>query len=117
MMFDLNLVGQIPLMMAPPPADGSGTPAWVQILTLGIIFVLMYFVLLRPQMKRQKETEKLIQSVKTGDRVLAAGGIYGTVANLKDNIVILKVADNVKLEVLRSSITSVEKASEEKPAS
>jgi preprotein translocase subunit YajC len=68
-------------------------------------------------MKRQKETEKLIQSVKTGDRVLAAGGIYGTVANLKDNIVILKVADNVKLEVLRSSITSVEKASEEKPAS
>jgi preprotein translocase subunit YajC len=77
----------------------------------------MYFVLLRPQMKRQKETEKLIQSVKTGDRVLAAGGIYGTVANLKDNIVILKVADNVKLEVLRSSITSVEKASEEKPAS
>jgi len=55
--------------------------------------------------------------VKTGDRVLAAGGIYGTVANLKDNIVILKVADNVKLEVLRSSITSVEKASEEKPAS
>jgi preprotein translocase subunit YajC len=77
----------------------------------------MYFVLLRPQMKRQKETEKLIQSVKTGDRVLAAGGIYGTVANLKDNIVILKVADNVKLEVLRSSITSVEKASEEKTAS
>jgi preprotein translocase subunit YajC len=68
-------------------------------------------------MKRQKETEKLIQSVKTGDRVLAAGGIYGTVANLKDTIVILKVADNVKLEVLRSSITSVEKASEEKPAS
>jgi preprotein translocase subunit YajC len=89
----------------------------VQILPLGILFVLMYFVLLRPQMKRQKETEKLIQSVKTGDRVLAAGGIYGTVANLKDNIVILKVADNVKLEVLRSSITSVEKASEEKTAS
>jgi len=68
-------------------------------------------------MKKQKETEKLIQSVKTGDRVLAAGGIYGTVANLKDAIVILKVADNVKIEVLRSSITSVEKASEEKPAS
>jgi len=78
---------------------------------------LMYFVLLRPQMKKQKETEKLIQSVKTGDRVLAAGGIYGTVANLKDAIVILKVADNVKLEVLRSSITSVEKAMEEKTAS
>ena len=77
----------------------------------------MYFVLLRPQMKRQKEAEKLIQSVKTGDRVLAAGGIYGTVANLKDGIVILKVADNVKVEVLRSSIMAVEKAAEEKTAS
>jgi preprotein translocase subunit YajC len=76
----------------------------------------MYFVLLRPQMKRQKETEKLISSIKTGDRVLAAGGIYGTVANLKEQIVILKIADNVKIEVSRSSITSVEKAVEEKPA-
>jgi preprotein translocase subunit YajC len=55
--------------------------------------------------------------VKTGDRVLAAGGIYGTVANLKDGVVILKVADNVKIEVSRASITSVEKGSEEKPTS
>ena len=76
----------------------------------------MYFVLLRPQMKRQKETEKLISSIKTGDRVLAAGGIYGTVANLKEQIVILKIADNVKIEVSRSSITSVEKVVEEKSA-
>jgi preprotein translocase subunit YajC len=60
-------------------------------------------------MKRQKETEKLISSIKTGDRVLAAGGIYGTVANLKEKIVILKIADNVKIEVSLSSITSVEK--------
>ena len=81
MMFDVNWVGQIPLLMAPPAADGSAPPAWVQILPLAILFVLMYFVLLRPQMKRQKETEKLIQSIKTGDRVLAAGGIYGTDAD------------------------------------
>jgi preprotein translocase subunit YajC len=116
MMFDVNWVGQIPLLMAPPAADGSAPPAWVQILPLVILFVLMYFVLLRPQMKRQKETEKLIQSIKTGDRVLAAGGIYGTVSNLKDAVVVLKIADNVKIEVSRASITSVEKGSEEKPA-
>ena len=116
MMFDMNWVDQIPLLMAPPAADGSAPPAWVQILPLVILFVLMYFVLLRPQMKRQKETEKLIQSIKTGDRVLAAGGIYGTVSNLKDAVVVLKIADNVKIEVSRASITSVEKGSEEKPA-
>lgn len=71
-----------------------------------------------PSPDEETEGDRKAHSVrKDGDRVLAAGGIYGTVANLKDTIVILKVADNVKLEVLRSSITSVEKASEEKPAS
>lgn len=104
-----------PLLMAPPPADGSSPPAWVQLLPLIILFVLMYFVLLRPQMKRQKEHEKLISAVKTGDRVVAAGGIYGTVTNIKDQLVVLKIADNVKIEVQRSTITSVDK-SEDKPA-
>ena len=104
-----------PLLMAPAPTDGSQPPAWVQLLPLIILFVLMYFVLLRPQMKRQKEHEKLIAAVKTGDRVVAAGGIYGTVTNIKDQVVVLKVADNVKLEVQRSTITLVEK-SEATPA-
>lgn len=117
MKFEIDWLGHVPWLMAPPPADGSGPPAWVQLLPLGILFVLMYFVLLRPQMRRQKETEKLIKSIKTGDRVLAAGGIYGTVANLKEAVVVLKVADNVKIEVLRASITSVEKVVEEKGAS
>ncbi len=116
MKFEMNWFEAMPMMMAQPPADGSGPPAWVQLLPLVILFVLMYFVLLRPQMKRQKETEKLISSIKTGDRVLAAGGIYGTIANLKEQIVILKIADNVKIEVSRSSITSVEKVVEEKSA-
>jgi len=105
---------QLPLMMGPSTTEAGNPPTWVSLLPLVILFVLMYFVLLRPQMRRQKETEKLISSVKTGDRVVAAGGICGTVANLKDQIVVLKVADNVKIEVLRSSITSVEKPTEEK---
>lgn len=101
--------------------DGSHPHGWkcaarlVQLLPLIILFVLMYFVLLRPQMKRQKEHEKLISAVKTGDRVVAAGGIFGTVTNIKDQVVVLKIADNVKIEVQRSTITSVEKV-EEKPA-
>ena len=105
-----------PLLMAPAPTDGSQPPAWVQLLPLVILFVLMYFVLLRPQMKRQKEQEKLISAVKSGDRVVAAGGILGTVTNVKDRVVVLKVADNVKIEVQRTSITSVESGPEEKPA-
>ena len=104
-----------PLLMAPTPTDGSQPPAWVQLLPLAILFALMYFVLLRPQMKRQKEQEKLISGVKTGDRVVAAGGILGTVTNVKDKVVVLKVADHVKIEVQRATITSVEK-SEAAPA-
>lgn len=117
MMIEMMGMAGWPLLMAPPPADGSAPPAWVQLLPLVVLFALMYFVLLRPQMRRQKEQEKLISAVKTGDRVVAAGGICGTVANLKEQIVVLKVADNVKIEVLRSSVTSVEKTSEVKAAS
>lgn len=117
MTIETTCISGWPLMMAPAPADGSAPPAWVQLLPLVVLFALMYFVLLRPQMRRQKEQEKLISAVKTGDRVVAAGGICGTVANLKDQIVVLKVADNVKIEILRTSITSVEKSTEEKSAS
>ena len=67
-------------------------------------------------MKRQKEQKKLISSVKSGDRVVAAGGILGTVTNVKDKVVVLKVADNVKIEVQRASITLVESGPEEKPS-
>ena len=52
MKFEMNWFEAMPMMMAQPPADGSGPPAWVQLLPLVILFVLMYFVLLRPQMKR-----------------------------------------------------------------
>ncbi|NBQ64820.1 MAG: preprotein translocase subunit YajC [Verrucomicrobia bacterium] len=112
----MNWPAAWPLLMAPPPAEGSTAPSWVTFLPMVVLLALMYFVLLRPQMKRQKEHEKLIAAVKTGDRVVAAGGIYGTVTNLKDQVLVLKVADGVKIEVQRSTITSVEK-NEDKPAS
>ncbi len=112
----MNWPASWPLMMAPPTAEGSTAPTWVTFLPMVVILVLMYFVLLRPQMKRQKEHEKLIAAVKTGDRVVAAGGIYGTVTNLKDQVLVLKVADGVKIEVQRSTITSVEK-NDDKPSS
>ena len=116
MKIDVTGLMQLPLMMAPSATVGGNPPEWMNIPYFVIPLVLFYFVLIRPQMRRQKETEKLIGSVNTGDRVVAAGGICGTVANLKDQIVVLKVADNVKIEVLRSSITSVEKPTEEKSA-
>ena len=77
-----------------------------------LIFVIMYFLLFRPQMRRQKEQAKLVSTLKTGDRVVTASGIHGMIANVKDATVIVKVADNVKLEMDRSAISTIVKSSE-----
>ncbi|MDQ3413670.1 MAG: preprotein translocase subunit YajC, partial [Verrucomicrobiota bacterium] len=60
-----------------------------------LIFIIMYFVLFRPQMRRQKELRALVSALKTGDRVVTASGIHGMITNVKDTTVTVKVADNV----------------------
>ena len=71
------------------------------------IFVIMYFVMIRPQKKRQEQQQKLISSLKTGDRVVTNAGIHGLISNVKENTVLVKVADNVKIEMDKSAITNV----------
>jgi preprotein translocase subunit YajC len=70
-------------------------------------FAIFYFILIRPQQKKQKELQKTIEALKKGDRVMTNGGIFGSVAGFKDNIVILKIADEVKIEVLKTAVASV----------
>lgn len=77
-----------------------------QIWILVLMFVIFYFVLIRPQRKKQKELEAKIAALKSGDRIISAGGIHGMVARVKDRTVIVKVADNLKLEFEKSSITT-----------
>jgi len=72
----------------------------------------MYFVLLRPQMKRQKDQQRLVSALKTGDRVVTNGGIHGLISNVKDTTVIVKVADNVKIEIEKTAVTTVLKSAE-----
>ena len=67
----------------------------------------MYFVLFRPQMRRQKEQRRLVSSLKTGDRVVTSAGIHGMITNVKDTTVTVKVADNVKIEMEKSAVTNV----------
>jgi preprotein translocase subunit YajC len=89
-------------------------PAGVMIGYMALFLGLMYFMIFRPQQKRQKEQEKLVNSLKTGDKVVAAGGIYGIITNVKDDVVTLRIADNVKIDVQKASVSTVTKASEEK---
>ena len=105
-MLFLFLAQAQPAAPAPGPAGGIGF-----FIPFIFIFVIMYFVLFRPQKKRQQEQQRLISGLKTGDRVVTNAGIHGLIANVKETTVMLKVADNVKLEMEKSAITSVLKES------
>ena len=67
----------------------------------------MYFVMIRPQKKRQEQQQKLIANLKTGDRVVTNAGIHGLIANVKESTGLVKVADNVKIEMDKSAVTNV----------
>ncbi|WP_236860173.1 preprotein translocase subunit YajC [Candidatus Formimonas warabiya] len=72
------------------------------------IFGIFYFVLIRPQQKRQKQHKDMVSSLKVNDDVVTAGGILGTITRIKDRSVWVKVADKVEIEVLKSSISTVQ---------
>jgi preprotein translocase subunit YajC len=78
-----------------------------------LIFVVFYFLLIRPQKKAQEEHKKMIAALKKNDEVITSGGIHGTIMNVKDTSVTLKVDDNVKIEVQKGSITSMKRKSSE----
>jgi preprotein translocase subunit YajC len=91
---------------APPQAvPGGGIGSFF--VPLIFIFVIMYFVMIRPQKKRQQQQQNLIASLKTGDRVVTNAGIHGLISNVKESTVLVKVADNVKIEMDKSAITNV----------
>jgi preprotein translocase subunit YajC len=93
---------------SPAPSPGGGIGFFVPFI---FIFIIMYFMLFRPQKKRQQEQQRLIAALKTGDRVVTNAGIHGLIANVKETTVILKVADNVKIEMEKSAISNVVKES------
>ena len=74
-----------------------------------LIFVIFYFLLLRPQKKAQTEHKKMIESIKKNDEVITSGGIHGTIVNVKDHTVILKVDDNVKVEIQKNAIATMKR--------
>ena len=104
------------LAMFAPQAGTDQDPRGAMLQMVGmfaIIGVMFYFLLIRPQQKQRKEQEELLKSVKTGDKVLLNSGIFGIVSNVKDKSLMVKIADNVKIEVLKSAVGSVVQKSTE----
>jgi preprotein translocase subunit YajC len=91
-----------PYIAADQKAAGPGM--WLPFVVIGVLF---YVLLLRPQQKQRREQQKMLASVKTGDKVITVGGIYGLVTNVKNGIIVLKIAEGVKIEVARDGIRAV----------
>src|SRR5882762_8863000 len=85
-----------------------GTGGWLGFAPLIFIFAIFYFLLIMPQQRRQKKWQKMLEELKTGDKVVTSGGIRGTIVAIKDDYLHLRVPpDNLRLEVSRASILSV----------
>lgn len=82
----------------------------VSFLPFVFIFIIFYYVMVRPQRRRQMEQQRLISALKTGDKVVTASGIHGLISNVKETTVILKIADNVKIEIEKSAVGTVMKS-------
>ncbi len=96
------------LMGAPAGGQGQANPLalWLPII---LIFAIMYFLIFRPQAKKQKQHRMMLDALKKGDRIITAGGIYGTVLSVRDkeNTVVVKIDDNTKIELVKSSVAQV----------
>lgn len=103
----MNLWTSSIVAMAAPGQGGQQQSSFFPLLMMIAMFAIMWFVLIRPQQRREKDRREMINQVKTGDRVIFAGGLIGIVTNAKDKTVTIKIADNVKVEAARYAISQV----------
>ena len=98
------------LILAQAAPGGQGTGTFISMLVpMGLILIIFYFLLIRPANKKQKALQAMIDSLKSGDKVITTGGIHGVVAGITDEIIQLRVAPNVKIDVSRSAVAALQK--------
>jgi len=109
----------LPLMLLPSAESGGasgtggGASQWGILIVMPLIILVFYFLVMRPQNKKQKEAKKMLESLRKGDRVVTIGGLRGTVVSVKEDVVVLKVDDNTKLEYSKNAVSTVLKREDE----
>lgn len=93
------------LAMAPPSGQ-SGESGLMSFLPMILIFVAFYFLLIAPQRKKQKQHEKMIQSLEKGAKVKTVGGMFGTITGVKDDCFVIRIAENVKVEISKEAVSA-----------
>lgn len=103
----LELVGTAHALGSPGGGQGAPGSFFVQLLPLVLIFVVFYFILIRPQQARAKKHQSMLAAIKRGDEVYTSGGLRGKVTGVTDKVVTLEVADNVRVKVYRNFVAGV----------
>lgn len=107
----IDLFAKASILMGAPQAGASGGSAQGQMMTtfvtFGLVIAIFYFLIIRPQNKKQKETKRMIGALKKGDKVQTIGGIRGTVTAVREQTVVIKVDDSSKIEFSKSAVATV----------
>jgi len=88
-------------------AEGGGGSATGMFIMLIAIFAIFYFLMIRPESKRRKERQQMMDALKRNDKVVTIGGLYGEIQDVHDDKVVLRIAENIKVEVAKSAISAV----------
>ena len=99
------------LAQAAPAAAPSASSSLMSFLPMMLIFAAMYFLMIAPQRKKQKEHQKMLESLDAGDEVITAGGIYGEITNKKDDVFVVRIAEGTKVEIGKAFIHALVKKS------
>ena len=97
------------LAQTPAPGPQPASAGWMQFLPMVLLFAAMYLLMIAPQRKKQKEHEKMLKALETGDEIVTTGGIYGVIANVKEDRFVVRIADNTKIEIGKGFVQTVVK--------
>ncbi len=92
------------IMLEAAANGGMGQSGMMNILMIVALIAIFYFFMIRPQSKKQKEIRKFRDGLSVGDKVITAGGIHGKIKDVKDNVIILEIADNVRIKIDKGSV-------------
>ncbi|GHU03695.1 hypothetical protein FACS1894147_08000 [Spirochaetia bacterium] len=104
----MNSFALFRLMVPPAGAEGGGASLITTFVPFILIIGIFYFLIIRPQNKKQKETQKMLSALKKGDKIVTIGGIHGAIQSVKEHTVVVRVDENARMEFSRSAISSVE---------
>ena len=106
------MIALIPFLMAPQGQEGPGLVS--NLVLFGAIIAIFYFMIIRPQQKREKTRQAMLSALKKGDKVVTAGGVHGSIVGVEEKTLLVQIADNVKVKVDRGSVSAVTQEAESK---